>query len=55
MEERGWSVGFSIGLVTFQTLPEDIMEAMEIADKLMYSVKNSKKDNIAYKVWHGRA
>jgi diguanylate cyclase (GGDEF)-like protein len=55
MEDRGWPVGFSIGLVTFQTLPEDIKEAMEIADKLMYSVKKTKKDNIAYEVWHGKA
>ncbi len=54
MQVHGWPVGFSIGLVTFQTLPEDIHEAMEIADKLMYSVKSTKKDNIAYKVWHGK-
>ena len=54
MAACGWPVGFSIGLVTFQSVPEDIHEAMEVADNLMYSVKNGKKDNTAYAVWTGK-
>ncbi|MDO6613441.1 diguanylate cyclase [Shewanella sp. 1_MG-2023] len=55
MRKNKWPVSFSVGLVTFENIPGDIKEAMEIADKLMYSVKNEKKDNIAYKVWHTKA
>lgn len=55
MKKNRWSVSFSIGLVTFDDMPEDIKEAMDIADKLMYSVKNTKKGNIAYKVWHAKS
>ena len=54
MSEKNWPVSFSIGLVTFETPPEDIKEAMKVADELMYSVKNKQKNNIAYKVWHGK-
>lgn len=55
MKERGWPVSFSVGLVTFATLPNDIKEALKVADDLMYSVKNGDKDNVAYKVWNGPA
>lgn len=55
MKANNWSVSFSIGLVTFETLPDDIQEAMKIADDLMYMVKNDIKDDIAYNVWHGKA
>jgi diguanylate cyclase (GGDEF)-like protein len=54
MMEHGWPVTFSAGLVTFDSQPEDIEEALHIADELMYSVKNGKKNNIAYKVWKGK-
>lgn len=50
MSIKNWDVSFSIGLVTFESLPEDVHEAIKIADDLMYSVKNNKKNNIAYKV-----
>jgi diguanylate cyclase (GGDEF)-like protein len=53
INENKWPVTFSAGLVTFKTLPKDIKEAINIADELMYSVKNHQKDNIAYKVWNG--
>ncbi|MCL6417261.1 GGDEF domain-containing protein [Aestuariirhabdus sp. Z084] len=39
MKGRNWSVTFSVGIVTFETMPEDIKEAMKVADELMYSVK----------------
>ncbi len=55
MKEHGWDVTFSAGLVTFDTIPEDVKEAIKVADELMYSVKNGEKNNIAYKVWHGTA
>lgn len=55
MEINDWSVTFSVGLVTFETIPADIREAMKIADDLMYSVKKLKKDNISYTVWCEKA
>lgn len=55
MNNYHWPVSFSVGLVTFENLPTDIKEAMKIADDLMYSVKNRGKDNISYKIWHGKA
>jgi diguanylate cyclase (GGDEF)-like protein len=51
MKKCKWEVSFSIGVVTFENLPEDIKEAIEIADKLMYSVKNDDKNNVAYQVY----
>lgn len=54
MNEKDWPVSFSIGLVTFEKTPEDIKEAMKVADDLMYSVKNKEKNNIAYRVWYGK-
>ena len=55
MGSHGWAVSFSIGVVTFEIPPVDIKEAIKIADDLMYDVKKSKKDNIAYRVWNKNA
>jgi diguanylate cyclase (GGDEF)-like protein len=55
IKEHGWDVTFSAGLVTFETIPDDIKEALNAADELMYSVKNGKKNNIALRVWHGKS
>lgn len=41
-------VTFSIGVMTFTTPPVSADEAINMADKLMYSVKNNGKNNIAY-------
>lgn len=54
MRKKGWNVSFSVGIVTFETLPMDIKEAMKIADELMYTVKNNRKNDIAFKVWTGK-
>jgi len=55
MDIQEWKVTFSIGIVTFESLPEDISEAIKVADELMYSVKNNTKNNIAYKKWYGQS
>jgi diguanylate cyclase (GGDEF)-like protein len=51
MQKYQWNVSFSIGVVTFENLPEDIEEAINLADKVMYSVKNDGKNNVAYKIY----
>jgi len=54
MGSHKWAVSFSIGIVTFETPPDDIIEAIKIADDLMYNVKKGKKNNIAYRIWHSK-
>jgi PleD family two-component response regulator len=55
MEQHGWDVTFSAGLVTFESIPDDVKEALNVADELMYSVKNGEKNNIAIRVWQGKS
>lgn len=43
-----WPVTFSIGVITFNTPPDSADEMLNMADKIMYSVKNSGKNNISY-------
>jgi diguanylate cyclase (GGDEF)-like protein len=54
MESHKWTVTFSIGLVTFEVPPEDIKQAIKIADELMYHVKECQKNNIAHRIWDGK-
>ena len=53
MAKGGWPVTFSIGAVTFETPIETSREALQVADKAMYSVKHSGKDGIHHLVWDG--
>jgi diguanylate cyclase (GGDEF)-like protein len=48
MRVNHWPVTFSIGVLVFNTPPISADEAINMADKLMYSVKNNGKDNISY-------
>jgi len=50
VQEHGWPVTFSIGVVTFMSPPIDVNEAIRIADSLMYSAKNSGKNTIKFEV-----
>jgi diguanylate cyclase (GGDEF)-like protein len=50
VQEHGWPVTFSIGVVTFMRPPIDVNEAIRIADSLMYSAKNSGKNTIKFEV-----
>jgi PleD family two-component response regulator len=43
-----WNITFSIGVMTFNSPPDSADEALNITDKLMYSVKNHGKNNISY-------
>ena len=55
MEKHNWNVSFSIGVVTFDKLPDDVAQAVKLADDLMYEVKNDHKNGISYRVWRGVA
>jgi diguanylate cyclase (GGDEF)-like protein len=45
---NGWVIGFSIGVVAFQSPPSTIDEAIRVADQLMYKVKSGGKDHILF-------
>ena len=55
LEKIGKNVTFSVGVITFEKLPKDIKEAIDMADQLMYSVKTSKKNNVAFQVYQNKA
>jgi diguanylate cyclase (GGDEF)-like protein len=48
MKEQHWPVTFSIGAVTYRRPPKDVEEMLSLPDKLMYRVKESGRDGIAY-------
>ena len=53
MQKNNWPVTFSIGVLTFTSPPHSVDEAINMADRTMYSVKNSGKNNISYVVQNG--
>lgn len=50
MNENGWSVTFSIGVLTLSDPRLSVDEMLGRTDKLMYIVKNSGKNNIQYAI-----
>jgi diguanylate cyclase (GGDEF)-like protein len=48
MNQGGWPVTFSIGVVTSHEAPEDAEELVKMADDLMYAVKLSTKNGVRY-------
>jgi diguanylate cyclase (GGDEF)-like protein len=48
MNENGWSITFSIGVLTLSATQISVDEILGKADQLMYSVKNNGKDNAQY-------
>lgn len=51
VSQKNWPVTFSIGVVTFESLPKSIDDAIRIADNLMYKIKHGGKNNIAHQIW----
>jgi diguanylate cyclase (GGDEF)-like protein len=50
-DEQRWPVRVSTGIVTFESLPVDVTEAIKLADQLMYSVKTRGKGRGLQGVW----
>ena len=48
MEKNGWPVTLSIGAVTFNRFEIPVRDMIKLADKLMYNVKRTGKNNIAH-------
>jgi diguanylate cyclase (GGDEF)-like protein len=55
MKTRGWSITFSIGVLTYTSAPETIDDLVRVADELMYSVKHGGKDAIQFSTYSVRA
>ena len=50
MKEKKWAVTFSIGMVTYHTIPDSVEETIQAADRLMYEVKHNGKNDIRHAV-----
>ena len=51
MKQNNWPVTFSIGCVTFDSLPDSVDAIIAIADETMYGVKKNLKNSIAFTKW----
>lgn len=48
---EGWDVTFSVGVTTFVDAPATVESALQHADRLMYAVKETGRDNVRHAVW----
>ncbi|WP_416305995.1 diguanylate cyclase [Neptunicella sp. SCSIO 80796] len=48
MQQKGWPVTFSIGVLTCNEVPESSDKMVKMVDELMYSVKRHGKNDICY-------
>jgi diguanylate cyclase (GGDEF)-like protein len=53
LRQKFSSVTFSAGAVTYIAVPATVTDTLKIADELMYTVKNSTKNNIRYSKYEG--
>ena len=51
MKQRNWPVTFSMGAVTCVSPPHSPEQLINMADELMYEVKNSTKNNVRFFTW----
>lgn len=54
MRRKNWPVTFSMGVVTCEFSPYSAEQLVNMADELMYEVKNSTKNNIRFGMWGGK-
>ena len=53
MQQRNWPVTFSMGVVTCEFSPYSAEQLVNMADEMMYEVKNSTKNDIRFRTWMG--
>lgn len=51
INENQWPIGFSIGIIVVERLPNNTNEVIHAADNLMYQVKKAGKNNIKLQVF----
>lgn len=52
---EAWPISFSIGVITFRAAPQSESDAIAIADRVMYKVKQTTKDGVCFAMYdqHG--
>jgi PleD family two-component response regulator len=53
MKQRNWPVTFSMGVVTCEFTPYSAEQLVNMADEMMYEVKNSTKNDVRFRTWLG--
>ncbi len=53
MRQKNWPVTFSMGAVSCEFSPYSAEQLVNMADELMYEVKNSTKNDIRFRTWVG--
>ncbi|HJQ13102.1 MAG TPA: GGDEF domain-containing protein [Anaerolineales bacterium] len=53
MQQQNWPVTFSMGAVSCEFSPYSAEQLVNMADELMYEVKNSTKNDIRFRTWVG--
>ena len=48
--EVGWSVTFSVGAISFDSVPESPEAALHVTDALMYEVKRSGRNDLRVEI-----
>ena len=48
---HGWGIGFSIGVVAYETPTPRARDAVNLADRMMYDAKGAGRDGIRYAVY----
>ena len=51
MKQQNWPVTFSMGAVTCVSPPHSAEQLINMADELMYEVKNSTKNDVRFFTW----
>jgi diguanylate cyclase (GGDEF)-like protein len=49
--DEKWPIGFSIGVVAFESAPPHPREAVNVADRVMYDVKSHGRDGVRYAIY----
>ncbi len=53
MQANNWPITFSMGSLTCESAPDSSEDLIEMADQLMYVVKNSTKNNVRFSTFKG--
>lgn len=53
VQQKNWPVTFSMGAVSCEFSPYSAEQLVNMADELMYEVKNSTKNDIRFRTWAG--
>lgn len=48
MEQQGWNVTFSFGMVTFNEPPDSVHQIVKLTDELMYQAKKQGKNGVVH-------